>query len=54
MAPTLRMPFADSWARWEYTRQHGSTIKEINPNCYTLKIALEAWVERAEEVMGPW
>lgn len=32
--------------------QHGSTIKEINPDWYTPKIALEAGVERAEEVMG--
>lgn len=54
VAPTLRMPFADSWVCWEHTRQHDSTIKEINPNWYTLKIALEAWVERAEEVMGAW
>lgn len=54
MAPTRRMPFADSWVSWEHSRQHGSPIKEINPNWYTLKIALEARVERAEEVMGAW
>lgn len=32
--------------------QHGSTIKEINPDWYTPKIALEPGVERAEEVRG--
>lgn len=53
-APTLRVPFADSWVSWEHRRQHGSLIKEINPNWYTLKIALEARVERAEELMGAW
>lgn len=47
MAPTSRMPFADGWANQE----HSSPIKEINPNWYILKIALEARVERAEEVM---
>jgi hypothetical protein len=47
-APTLRVPFADSWVSWE----HSSLIKEINPNWYTLKIALEARVERAEEGDG--
>lgn len=35
-APALRLPFAES------PGQHGSLLKEINPDGYTTKIALEA------------
>lgn len=51
---TLRVPLADSWVSQEHSGQHGSPIKEINPNWCTLKIALEVRVERAGEVMGAW
>ena len=44
-APALRLPFAES------PGQHGSLLKEINPDGYTTKIAPEAR-QRGREVMG--
>ncbi|KAG8518039.1 Leiomodin-1 [Galemys pyrenaicus] len=43
------LPFAEGWALTACPEQHGSSLEEINPDWYTLKIALEAWLERAGE-----